>query len=406
MEAVSEIILNRLIDKYESSKSFTGDNKVSQNFYVEPGKLFPGYLDDAEYDYFVAVNEAVEALAKKGFVRLSRLKNGIIVKVFLNIPALEAVYEELQRIPKKEDNSWLLRIWEEYEEEGENPLADYILAQKERLVKNLPVEFYDNSRKDYEDLLRGVKQVLRNNQEVYIRDFSAAVFSDSKRMEELKGKVQSLLSHYGNYESREHVLEECGVVSTPTYVALKGNGVLILGGQRLDLSKLRGDISLSTESIKELSQVQVLGQRVVTVENMTSFHAYGEKEDFVLYLGGFHNRVKREMLQSIHGWNPSKTYWHFGDIDAGGFYILEHLIRKTGIPFRSLHMDIRTLGEHREAWKPLTSNDKGRIRQLLEKFPEEGKGETGRDYREVLTYMLLHNCKLEQEAVQISAIWL
>ena len=198
------------------------------------------------------------------------------------------------------------------------------------------------------------------------------------------------------------MLEECGIVHTPTYVMLKGNVRLMLGGQKIDLSLLQGDIALSTESLKGLQDVAVLGARVVTVENLTSFHDYPAGKDCMIYLGGFHNQVKRDFLLYLYERNREKEYRHFGDIDAGGFYILEHLKRKTGIRFRPLYMDVETLRRYQEDRKPLTGNDRKRLMQLKEELDgrvEQGMEKT--DYRDVIDYMLEHNCKLEQEAVKV-----
>ena len=41
-------LLNCLLDKYERSRSFTGDNKRSQSFSVKVTQLFPKYGDEAE----------------------------------------------------------------------------------------------------------------------------------------------------------------------------------------------------------------------------------------------------------------------------------------------------------------------------------------------------------------------
>ena len=112
------------------------------------------------------------------------------------------------------------------------------------------------------------------------------------------------------------------------------------------MTGLKGDIALSTATLKELDEIQVRGRRIVTIENLTSFHDYADRNDFIVYLGGFHNKTKRRFLLSLYEKNPDKEYRHFGDIDAGGFYILEHLKAKTGIPFRSMHMDVETLKKY------------------------------------------------------------
>jgi len=405
MHSISQKVLNYLLDKYESSKSFRGENKQQQTFLIEPGKLFKKYSDDAEYDFFVEVNECIEELQEENFLFVTRLKNGVIQKAWLNVEKLEEIYPALGRTSKRDENIWFEVIWEnllsEPDYQAYTPiLRAYIDHQKVRLSKNQAVEYYSGSHKDYLDLLEAVKKVVLNTQEIFIRDFSISLFGDSKRMEQLKGKVQTLLFTYGSYEEKEHVLEECGIVSTPTYVAVKGKGILVISGQRIDLSKMNGDIALSTETIKELTAILVIGNRVVTVENMTSFHDYAGKEDFVIYLGGFHNRVKREMIQFLYAMNQDKSYDHFGDIDAGGFYIYEHLCEKTGVAFKLLNMNIDVLQKYKTYWKPLTRSDKKRINQLLEKLSQkESKGECFEDYREVLRFMLKNDCKLEQESI-------
>ena len=83
IEKIQQITINKLLDRYENSKTFTGDNQVNQSFERRVGELFPKYNDDAEYELFCDVNEALKVLEKLGFVHLKIQKNGIIVKVVL-----------------------------------------------------------------------------------------------------------------------------------------------------------------------------------------------------------------------------------------------------------------------------------------------------------------------------------
>ena len=410
MNKVQRKVVNHLLDQYEQSKSFLGENKVCQSFSVNITKLFPKYEDDAEYDLFCEVNESLRELEQWGLLSLvGKKRSGVIEKAVLNKEALPDCYERLQRVPKKTEHQWLEDLWNQKERELASkdstlylPLFHYFAAQREKLAKNLKVEYYSDEHREYEDLLLLVTSVLENKEEIFIRDFSKHLFKDSKRAEQLKSKAQSLLFQYGDFEEKDGVFEECGIVQTPTYVMLKGNGRLTLSGQLLDLSRMQGDIALSTASLKELSKVEVFGSRVVTVENLTSFHDYFVKEDFVIYLGGFHNKVKREFLTFLYKENREKEYRHFGDIDAGGFYILEHLKRRTGIGFRSLWMDESVLEGNRDQAKELTKNDRTRIERLL--FLLDAGAEEAplwEDYRGVLRMMLAEGIKLEQEGIMV-----
>lgn len=399
MDKTQKKILNRLVDKYERSKSFSGENKVNQSFCEQIVKLFPLYADDSRYEEFNTVNESVRELAEAGLIRIAEKKNGVINRVILNQDKLTDIYQQLGRRSREADNQWLNECWRQLLKSGAaQELNRYIEEQKRRMKRNVSIEYYQGDHQEYLDILNLAQAVLNNEGELYIRDFSMQLFKRSKRAKVLQGKVQGLLYQYGEFEEKEFVFEECGIVETPTYVAVKGKGILHLQNQSIDLSILKGDIALSTVTLSEIRQIEVTGNRVVTIENMTSFHDYQAGEEFAIYLGGFHNRVKAEFLRMVYADNQEKEYRHFGDIDAGGFYILEHLKRKTAIPFRSLKMDCHTLIEHQSMWQPLTGSDRKRLEKLLDKFEQAGSGRI-EDYRDVLRYMIEHDCKLEQEGV-------
>lgn len=86
--------------------------------------------------------------------------------------------------------------------------------------------------------------------------------SKNQKVEALANKAQALMYQYGEYQDREAVLEECGIVKPPTYVCMKGNERITIGGQRIDFSKLKGDMVLSTASLKELYRIEIFGDRV------------------------------------------------------------------------------------------------------------------------------------------------
>lgn len=398
MKKLQQKIINKLLDKYEKSKTFLGTNQVSQSFEKRIVELFPQYADDAEYEVFCEVNEALHDLQQKGLVELRAIKGDVLDRVILNTERLSDCYTYVKRIPRKEEQEWFREVWNALDVCP--VLEQYVKEQEKKIAKNGNVEYYSGDRTEYTDLLKLVRELTLNEEEVFLRDFSIRLFKDSKRIEKLVSKAQSLMFQYGDFEDKDSVLEECGVVHTPTYVCMKGKGSLCFERQQIDLGEMDGDLALSTSSLKGLRGVKVDGKRVVTVENLTSFHDYENEDDFVIYLGGFHNKTKREFLCFLYAQNPDKEYRHFGDIDVGGFYILEHLKEKTGIPFRSLYMGKDILETCMAQTKPLTQNDRKRMKQLLAKLDVmSGKSVLTEDYRDVLYFMLEHNCKLEQEVL-------
>ncbi|MBQ7612350.1 MAG: hypothetical protein IJU92_04680 [Spirochaetaceae bacterium] len=61
-------VLDALLDLYENSKTFTGDNVNEQRFKIQTSKLFPKYDDDSEYAFYKEVNTDLEFLKAKGFI--------------------------------------------------------------------------------------------------------------------------------------------------------------------------------------------------------------------------------------------------------------------------------------------------------------------------------------------------
>ena len=112
-----------------------------------------------------------------------------------------------------------------------------------------------------------------------------------------------------------------------------------------------------------------------------------------MYLGGYHNAVRCNLLKKIYKVFPNITYYHFGDIDAGGFQIYKCLCEKTSIPFQMYQMDLSVLKKYESYGKKLTQNDRKRLCDMMESVDE--------DVKNLITYMLEHDVKLEQECVKL-----
>ena len=99
--------------------------------------------------------------------------------------------------------------------------------------------------------------------------------------------------------------------------------------------------------------------------------------------------MKQQLLLKIYNDNKMKKWFHFGDIDPDGFYIIEHLKRGTGIPFEPVYMGINFLKKYDPYTKQLTENDirKAKALQQQEK------------YGDIMEYMLREKKKLEQEII-------
>jgi hypothetical protein len=157
----------------------------------------------------------------------------------------------------------------------------------------------------------------------------------------------------------------------------------------IDLGRLDGDLGLSSALLDNIEEVSVYASKVITIENLTTFNTYEDEDALIIYLGGYHNSIRRKLICKIYEQNPDKTYYHYGDIDAGGFGILLDLRAKTGIDFVPLYMDVAILEKYKDFTKKLTDRDRSRLKNLL-----------GGEFDAVIRYMLENDCKLEQEAIE------
>ena len=181
------------------------------------------------------------------------------------------------------------------------------------------------------------------------------------------------------------------LIKNQGHIYIKGACKISVSGQIIDFSKIKGDMGISSALLDSIDNITVTGNKVITVENLTTFNHLYEENTMIIYLGGYHNTHRRNFIKKLYIQNPNASYYHYGDIDAGGFYILLHLRNKTNVHFLPYHMDINTLQQYSSLTKPLTDNDKKRLQHLLNS-----------EFSEVVQYMLENNCKLEQEALDLT----
>lgn len=379
-------ILNFLLDKFGKSRIFLNLNaaKRSPNFKII--QKYPAYADDSQYDIFTAINSTVEQLEHLGFIQAKRRRGtNVVENITLVLSEIPSAYKYLNRKPKQQKNQEMLQLMEYYA--GENKVLEaFYKEQKFRIEQNKPLSIMVDVETLHQ-ILKVLAHIFKLQEDTYRRDFSMEVLGDSKAFEKIESKVKNLLYTYGDFSKKDTIMEELHIVKNPAHMFFKGNAILLFENQQFDLSVLHGDIGLSSDVLQDIVQIDVHTKRIVTIENLTTFHDFCEPDTFAIYLGGYHSSCCRTFILQVYKDNMDKEYFHYGDIDAGGFHIWQHLCQQTKIPFKPLYMDIPTLQKFFQYTKPLTEFDRTRL-QLLE-IPE---------FSDVIEYMLQNNCKLEQEA--------
>ncbi|MFI3115539.1 MAG: DUF2220 family protein [Clostridia bacterium] len=373
-------ILNKLIDKFENSKTYVKTSKIKQNFRINISKIHPRYDDEFEFDYFEDMNYKILDAVNKNFIKISEKTGEKIISVQLNTENVNEIYVFLERTPKIDKNNENITLLNKYK--GNYEILDlYINDLLESINSNKNIEIY-------EDDLIAINEILKLESETYYYNFSARVFNNSKKFSQISNKIAKIFCKYSEYDDEKNVLSFFNLVKTPSYVYFKGKGCVKFNSQKIDLDGL--DIAISAKNLDDI-EVKVAVSKIITVENLTTFHTLNEKNAFVVYLGGFHNSIRRKFLISLHNLNKNAEFYHFGDIDAGGFYIFNHLVEKTKIPFKPYKMDIETLKKYHKFTKELTIEDRKRLNNLKDSM----------FFKEVC-YMLEKNVKLEQEVIENS----
>ena len=400
-----------MLDQYEKSVTYAGENKVKQVFSVKPSDIFKGYNKD-----FLPPEQLFQ---EKEFERLIRqMESGGLIHV---VPPNTGILRQICAVPERwedyyaclnrtEKNILKKRLEEVYHRFCQCDLLEAYGKEKLQTLKNSRARKLDEKKVEKEiteaEAIWNLVQFLKENQEkqrtTLEREMSEAVLHDSKQWEKIyRKKVCGILEHTGRYdeplaeleEERERqtaLLEEFYIYSNPAYIYLKGDARICLeDGREL---RIYHDLPMSIpfETFQKAKSIHIRDAALMTVENLTSFHRLEREHIFYLFLSGYHTRTKQALLQRIARENPGLSWYHFGDLDPDGLAIAGHLIRKTGLPFQLCAMGVRELQRFQTYTKPLEAPDRAKAEAMIKQ---------GSSYAGILRYMLEHNCKLEQEII-------
>lgn len=392
-----EKVLQLLLDQYEKSKTYTGDNMKKQTFSVSPGKICSNYSDSfADIGEIEDFERDMQELSAKELVKLT-LQDGEIRR----ITAIEEKIPEYYRILDREEKRELLarerKLYESYI--GKHPTLDNFCRQQlARLERGNKADY---PLKRAEELLKLLVRILENREEILERELSIGLLGDSKAFEKFyRTAVCNILEEnvdygeklYGISSAREKeliILGEHNIHANPSYIYLRGHGEFVMGNGTMLRVTPDYPIALSAQAVEGMKGVRIMCKTAMTVENLTAFHRMQSEEIFYIYLSGYHNTLKQYVIKRLAAENRTLKWYHFGDLDPDGFFILEHLKRETGIVFEAFHMGIEDLVKYRDFGKSLEENDRKKAETLL----------TRGLYRKELTYMLQENIKLEQEII-------
>lgn len=391
-------ILQRLLKKYDRRSAKQVDTK--RRIALHPSEIYKAYAaNDADIGRKETINEAVHRLESERLVTVKRLKySDEIEKIYMSEDSVSSVQDFLRNqcgiTPRDQIKEDVFRLFANYEHGG--VLVHTYCAS---LWQHLNETADEIASARIEANLKMIDFLEKNRKALYVREASILVYGDSKwfqenNYEEICSLLRTLLAApQADFEPSDAILERFHIITKEQEILLKGCWKIEWKDFALDTSRLRGGIAISSADIPLIEHIVVGNAKVMTIENKTSFQRMDDEKCSYLYLGGYANRHQIAFLKKVMEDNTGLEYLHFGDIDAGGFLIHQNLCETTGIPFRLYCMGVPELLDERyaSARKCLTQTDIVRLKPLVGK----------KAYEAAVTYMLAHNCKLEQEIISL-----
>ena len=356
-------LLVGLVEGYRKSKKDTGENRTNRRTKLKPEKLYNKYHSNAgDYEKISAINDTVQKLKDKGFVTSEYESFGTdLTGIYLVDDKIDEIEEYLAEqygyVSKDTKLQKLETLIREYE--NRSPICHEecgklkIILESRKLPKSI-----EKSIEMLDDLFRVLSFVENNQKLMYIREVSMLVYGDSKYFENnTLEPLCTLLQKYntvpipgqtlsdGEYILSDEILKKYHVFKEPQKISIRGKALIRMCGKDIDISGFDEGIEFIVSELSKIECVQLLATTFMTIENRTSYLRYKKENTVTFYLGGYANRDQRDFIRKIYESNPSVTYLHFGDIDAGGFWIHHHLCQVTGVPFGMFHMSFEELME-------------------------------------------------------------
>ncbi|WP_295039150.1 Wadjet anti-phage system protein JetD domain-containing protein [uncultured Fibrobacter sp.] len=396
-----KLILEKLLHKYEGSKTYKGENFVRQTFSIAPTDVYPKYNDDFEdVNSIEDFEKELKNLESENLIS-TESRNQHVVKISANTtddywPKVRNILGVKERKLQQQEE---LNFFRSFLSKN-SVIVDFCKTQISRIEADKKAAY---PLEESANIINLLDYILSDHPEILERELSIEVLHDSKKWEKIyRTKVCKILQESGIFheiidgleetkEIYDTILENLNVYKNPSYIYFKGSAkIKFTDGRILDVMQNKA-LALPSTEVSDIDEIDILNKTVMTIENLTSFNRVRGTDVFFLYLSGYHNSIKQVLLKKIFDQNQSKNilYYHFGDIDPDGFYILENLRKKTEIDFKPYCMDVKSLKKYRNYTKSFESNDIKKAESLI----AVGK------YVDIATYMLNNKIKLEQEII-------
>lgn len=375
----------RSVVEYLLRKLYLRKEGSSKRPYAKPDRFYRDYYKNScDLTKKELLDNVLVQLEEEGVISIKWDKGRYNIERFFLCSGSEAVLERLAENEfdiqtRKRAMSARAGLAMKYGNAGEE-VDRSLRALDSRILKNpQSVNFQEE-----EDFLKAMSFLRNNTDDLYVREASAIIYGSTKVLEGYEAKILRAMG--------ADSLEEFHVYRPDAEFQIKGDVVLDFGDHELNAAWFMQGISFHKEDVSKILRIKVNEPYLMTIENKTSFYRYSPAGTATVFLSGFANAAQIQVLRRIILDNPGLSLQHFGDIDAGGLRILDHLSRALDVYVEPYCMGVRELSDphYKECLKPLEAIDHRNLRGLRAKHVE------------LVDYMLKHNVKLEQEIIALA----
>lgn len=406
-----KLLLNALIDKYERGTGYVQGKKPIQriklNLYNKGRSDFKAY-DIEKSEIRSQYNTDVQKLKEDNIINFKWMtaeEGHIIAEVWLPFEQLEKAYQVLERKPKGDTVDEVLLMLLEAQERVTSPwlliyLDDLIatISNKRSIGSLLP-----NDMQEIKDLLYALVMADHlHEEEMLERVFSVNCFGDSKRFESvIRSRFVRVLKKYIvdiDDDNDEEILRRVGIVKYPEQVDFCGEIKIKLPEGLVNFTPLKYGATINAKDIR-MGKFSISNsvKRVLFIENRANFIDYvfqhKRPEDFVVFHGGCYSPVKGLFFKKlVSGILPTTEFYHWGDIDYGGFSMLARLRRNIISSIKPYKMSEKELLKYNDYTVVFGESYLCKI-EKLKSYDEL------QDCISCLNFMTTNRIKLEQEAM-------
>ena len=415
-------LLAQLIRKYENSKSFVKGDPVRQKPQISfiDGPFQAEYEDEMDFRKKEWIHEVIESLAAQGIVKAKweKFQEGRkLVKVYLEPERITEAYIQAGITPREQKLERLKKIFMPLTDHPWEWVALWAREIVQALCERKSAGLDLNDPVGYERLAEVLRELPKLEEDIPKRVLSHRLFHHTKVFEqEVERRLVHLIQNRSGieYDSEEEALQSVGITDQPRSAWIAGALRCAIGDDTISFDTFPGGLGLSRETVSKLAIDAIHGERIVLIENLTSWQQWvkarqGERE-LVVYTGGFPNRTVQQLLFKLGiyvyggacgreedgGIGGKLPVYHWGDMDAGGMQIFEFIRDRYFPGLRPLGMDESSYLRYVDRGMEFNRDYEKKLKEMLK------SGRFAR-WRGLLELMLAYGKRIEQESMVITA---